>query len=350
MKKLGVIFINLGSPKSTSREDVSEFLRSLLMDKYVIRLPFWFRYLLVNKIIIPRRVSRSVNFYKSVWGNDGSPLIVNSHNFTHDVKARLKEKNEDNIAVVYAMCHCQPSVESGVAELKEQGVTDVLAIPMFPHFEKSTYLRSVELVEKSVKAHNLKVSYIPPFYNHGDYLAALDITIKSALSGVTIDKLIVSYHALPVDYMPCGKRRARACIASNNLEPIYNVCKDCYHFNCNQATNLIAQRVGAESDDVITTYQSQMGHKEWLSPVLHNVVAALPSSGAKNIAVISPTFIADCLETIKDVDSEARTLFMQQGGENFHYIPALNNSKIWVKKVTKWIVEYNKNLTPKLDK
>ncbi|MFI3258547.1 MAG: ferrochelatase [Rikenellaceae bacterium] len=319
MGKFHCLFINVGTPKSTKKRDVSSFLRRYLMDSHVMRMPWLSRAMLVNGVIIPRRKAHSSDSYKSVW-RDGekSPLVVNTERLIEKVEAKLREKENDT-EVSFAMRHGEPSIKSEIKRLSKMGVDRLLVIPMYPQYEESTYQSAIDEVRSVVRKYPMKVQFVPPFYAHGDYIAALERSIREGLFRRTVDRVVFSFHGVPLKYNP---REYRA--------------------QCEETARLVTINLGILEGEFDVVFQSRSDRSEWLSPSLTNTLRELPKQGVRSVAVVAPSFPADCLETLYEVDIEARRDFLAAGGEEFIYVSALNDLDLWAKKLSKWIIQASK--------
>lgn len=342
MNKLHCLIVNLGSPSSTKESDVAKFLRQFLMDKNVLRMPWVLRAFLVNFIIVPNRKKHSSKLYSQIWSDGKSPLISNTEKLVAKIETKLADKKCD-IELSFAMRYGEYSIDDKIKELSKKGVEKLLVLPMYPHYEQSTYQSSVDEVNRCTKKCGVTPFYISPFFNHGDYLAALERSIREGLNGITVDKLLFTFHGVPLSYLPCGEKRAKEC--DNKVPNISQsqYCAECYKYQCLKTAEEVAIPIGADKQDYSIAFQSRLGRKEWLSPSLPKKIRLLIADGNKNIGVIAPSFTVDCLETLHEIDIEARKEFIGAGGENFHYIPAINDLDLWAKKVAKWIIEFNKN-------
>lgn len=310
----GVILINTGSPDSTQPADVGRYLTEFLMDERVIDIPAFQRSLLVKGIIVPFRKYKSAKSYAKIWTPNGSPLVV--------VNQRLTQKVEDasGIACETAMRYGNPSVSSALQRLKERVPTlsEVLVVPLFPHFAMSSYESAALHAEKCIRESDpsLQVDILPPFYSDPSYIESL----VSLFRNVDLDRyswIQFSYHSIPIRHQEKSTRGY-----SGEVQKQYD-----YHYQVHETSRLVAEKIGF-GDKFGVSYQSPMGRK-WLGPITQDVVQML-ASNHKRLLVISPAFIIDNLETIKDVEGDIRKAFEESGGEEFKYIPCLNDSQVWV--------------------
>ncbi|MFI3267849.1 MAG: ferrochelatase [Rikenellaceae bacterium] len=339
MNKFHCLLINLGSPETCDKKGISSFLREFLMDKYVMQMAWIVRFILVNFIIIPTRAERSLGLYKRVWKSGKSPIIKNTEQLVDKIESKLLEKL-CSVKVSYAMRYGESSIESKIKELSDKGVEQLLIVPMFPQFEKSTYLTAVEEVKRCIKKTEIEPIYVAPFYDQPAYISSLERSIREGLNQIEVDKMLFSYHSIPLRYLPCGEKFASKCEVEKDCSDSRTPnCKECYKYQCAVTTKMVCENIGAIDGDYEIVFQSRVGHNAWLTPSLSERVEKLPSEGVDTLAVIAPSFTADCLETISEVNIDAREAFVENGGEQFYYISALNDLDLWAKKLSKWIIE-----------
>ncbi len=336
MKK-GILFVNLGSPESTTTSDVRTYLREFLSDKYVIDTPWLFRKFIVEFLILPFRPKKSSEAYKSIWWKEGSPLIILSERFTTKAKGLI------DAPVALAMRYGNPSINNGITKLKKQGVTDILVVPLYPQYAMSTVTTVVEkakeVQEKNHKDINLE--FLPVWYNHPDYIEALSESIKENLPE-DLDYLLFSYHGVPhshifkTDITKTYCQIDNECCKNSSTEIGKKAQSVCYRHQCHSTTGLIAKKLGLSEDKYGISFQSRLGSQPWLQPATNETLEALPAKGKRKIAVVCPAFISDCLETLEEISIEGKKEFLESGGKEFYYIDCLNDKESWVKVMAKW--------------
>lgn len=327
--KNGVLLINLGSPDSTKVEDVRKYLREFLMDPMVLDTPYLVRKFVVEFAILPKRPAASAEAYESIWWDEGSPLIVLSKRLKNKVSAKVE------IPVALGMRYQNPSIQAALQELHDQGVTNVLVIPLYPQYTMSStetvVLRTNEIQQKYFK--NMNLTFLNSFYNRPDYIEVLAENIKSQLPE-KFDKLLFSYHGIP-------ERHDNKALAKAKKYPNANI--KTYRDQCFETTELVRQAMGLEKDQVQVSFQSRLGKDPWIKPYTDFVLKDFPQEGVKNLAVVAPAFVSDCLETLEEIAIGYKELYLESGGENYTYIPCLNESEAWVDVLVKWIEGWNKN-------
>lgn len=322
---VGILLVNLGSPKSTKTSDVKDYLDEFLMDKYVIDLPFALRYLLVKGIILNVRPKKSAHAYKSIWWDDGSPLIV----ISEQVKSKLSAITTTPVAL--AMRYASPSIEDGIRQLLDQdpAIKRVIVCPLYPHYAMATTQTVVEKTNQVAKEHfpTLSFSYVPPFYDHSSYIHALSSHINDHLTN-EVDYLLFSYHGVPVRHLkktdPTGKHcfKIKDCcfIPNKDAHPV------CYAHQVKRTTQLVMENINMPYKQWSWAFQSRLGLDQWLEPFADNEIERLAKSGVKHLAVCCPAFVSDCLETLEEIGEEGRDIFLENGGESFTLIPCLNDN------------------------
>lgn len=333
MKK-GILLINLGSPDSTKTSDVRKYLREFLSDKKVIDI--WFvRNIILNLFILPFRPKKSAEAYRKIWWKEGSPLIV----LTERLQAKLSKKTDYPIAI--GMRYGNPSIEKGLAELKAQGCEHIFVIPLYPQYAMSTIEtvvdKTIEVQKKKFK--EMKLDFLSPFYDDDDYITILANSIKKELPD-NFDKLLFSYHGVPERHI-YKTDKTKTCELGNCCFKEDNPShKTCYRHQCYKVTELTREKLGFSKEQVMQTFQSRLGNDPWLQPYTDATLGNWPEQGVKNIAVVAPAFVSDCLETLEEIAMEGKEEFIEAGGESFKYIPCLNDSDEFVdflnSKIQKW--------------
>lgn len=336
--KKGLAIINLGTPDSYKVSDVRRYLVEFLMDGRVIDIPILLRWFLVRGIIALFRAPRSAKAYKSIWTSEGSPLMV----ISKKTEKRMQELLPD-IHVSLGMRYGNPSIENSIDQLKNKGVEDVLVLPMYPHYAMSSYETVVERVKRVVKKkkfRGMKFSYFPHFYQKPEYGDVLSNSINEYWSADKHDYLLFSYHGIPERHLRKTHPRKKHV---TTLEPVPCIeCKGdakavCYRRHCLETTEIVAQRLNLDKREYGTSFQSRLGFDPWVRPYTAARIKELAKMGVKKLAVVTPAFVADCLETIEEMGDEGKEIFIENGGEKFTLIPCLNIREDWMQVLKKWV-------------
>jgi ferrochelatase len=334
----GVLLINLGSPDSPNPKDVKRYLGEFLMDERVIDVPKWLRTFLVKGIILNTRPKKSAKAYKKIWWEEGSPLIVISERFHKKVQERVK------VPVTLGMRYGSMSIQKGLQELHDQGVDDVLVVPLYPHYAMSSSETVVEKTYEQQRAHfpKMQLTVVPSFYNHPDYIRVMSENIKSHLEGVDYDHILFSYHGIPERHIRKSDPTKSHCkIDGSCCETASKAHATCYRHQCFETTKEIAKYLELPEGKYSDSFQSRLGGDPWLKPYTDKEFERFPTEGKKNLVVITPAFVSDCLETLEEIAMEGEEQFEEAGGEHYKHIPCLNDNDDWVKVMTRWINEWS---------
>lgn len=336
MKK-GILLVNLGSPESPEPKDVKKYLGEFLMDERVIDVPLWARNLLVKGIILNTRPKASAAAYKKIWWDKGSPLIV--------ISERLQERIQEQtiLPVALAMRYGSMTIKRGLQELVDKGVEEVLLFPLYPQFAMAT-TETITVLADEVKARyfpNLKIESVSAFYNKSDYIEVLSNAITTHLEGKKQEHLLFSYHGVPerhirkrdVTKSHC-KIDGSCCVTPSKAHEF------CYRHQCYEVTRLVAEKMQLKSGSYSTSFQSRLGFDAWLLPYTDRTIERLGKEGIKDMAIVTPAFVSDCLETLEEIAMEGQEIFHEMGGEGFTTIPCLNDDDAWVALLSKWINEW----------
>lgn len=335
----GALLINLGSPDSPEPKDVKKYLNQFLMDERVIDLPYLLRAFLVKGIILNTRPKKSAAAYKKIWWNEGSPLIVLSKRLLDKVQ------KQTNIPVALAMRYGNPSIEKGLQELHNKGVTEVLLIPLYPQFAMATTETILVLAEEIRKKQfpNMKFTSLPAFYNQEAYIENLSNSIKTELDKQTFDYVLFSYHGVPERHIKKSDVTKSHCTIDGQCCATASPAHEfCYRHQCYETTKQVAEKLGLKEENHSTSFQSRLGRDPWLQPYTDATIDSLAQKGIKKLAVVTPAFVSDCLETLEEIGMEASHSFKENGGEVFTTIPCLNDNDDWATTLSNWIQDFVK--------
>ncbi|MBT7655773.1 MAG: ferrochelatase [Flavobacteriales bacterium] len=333
----GVLLVNLGSPESPDPKDVKVYLDEFLMDERVIDLPSFLRTLLVRGIILNTRPKKSAKAYKKIWWKEGSPLIVLSKRLLQKMEAKVQ------LPLALGMRYGNPSIQSGLQELADKGVTEVLLVPLYPQFAMATTETILVLAESLRQKHfpQMEFTTLPPFYKHPDYIRVLSQSIEESLKGKEWEHLLFSYHGVPERHIRKSDSTKSHCkIDGQCCQTASPAHQFCYRHQCFETTRLVAEYLELKSDSYSTSFQSRLGLDPWLQPYTDKTVAKMAQSGVKNMAIVTPAFVSDCLETLEEIGMEAVEDFEEKGGDHLHVIPCINDREDWVNVMSRWVDEW----------
>jgi ferrochelatase len=334
MTHRAVLFTNLGSPDRPQVPEVRRYLDQFLMDPYVIQLPWLIRRLIVSLFVLPTRPKRSAHAYQSIWTSAGSPLISLSMDLLKAVQQQTA------LPVGMAMRYGNPSIESELLELARQpGITEVLFLPLYPHYAESTVLTSIREAERVVEKHKLNIALrVPaPFYDRPDYIEALVTSAQPALAQ-PFDHLLFSYHGLPELHItkadPTGAHCLKSATCCQTPSPAHATC---YRHQVLRTTEEFVKRADLRPEQYSIAFQSRLGRAKWLEPSTENTLKELAGKGVKKLLVLCPAFVTDCLETLEEIEIQGTETFKAAGGESLTLIPCLNAHPDWVATLARWI-------------
>ena len=333
----GILLINLGSPESTDTKDVKNYLGEFLMDERVIDIPYWKRWLLINGIILKTRPKKSGAAYKKIWWKQGSPLVVISERFSEKVTKKV------DIPVELAMRYGSMSMEKGVKNLVDKGVTEIFLAPLYPHYAMSSYETVVTKAEEIIaeKYPNVKLDVLPAFYNKPGYIKAMSNNIANHLKGFDYDHILFSYHGIPERHiLKSDVTKSHCKIDGSCCERNSVAHHTCYRHQCFESTKEIVKTLNLKEGTYSNSFQSRLLKDPWLKPYTDFELEKFPSEGKKKLAVITPAFVADCLETLEEIAMEGKDEFLKFGGTDYKHIPCMNDNDDWVDVMVKWINDW----------
>ena len=320
--------MNLGSPDSTKTKDVARYLREFLMDERVIDIPYLARLLLIKGIIVPFRAPKSAHAYQSIWTAEGSPLIVLTKQLQQAVQPHF------DMPVEIAMRYGNPTPEAAYENVLKQlpDVEEVILFPLYPHYAMSSYETAVAYMKEVhlKKRYKFSLSVIEPFYNNEEYVNALAQSIKP-YTDKPYDKILFSFHGIPERHVkktdPTGKHCLQVKDCCHVASPAHAFC---YRHQTLMTAELVSAQLNLPKEKWEQTFQSRLGRDQWLLPYTALRLTELPAEGVKNLLVVCPAFISDCLETLEEMAIEGRDIFLNAGGEHFTAIPCLNVNPLWI--------------------
>lgn len=329
MPKRAVLLVNLGSPDSTSVPDVRRYLREFLGDDRVLDRPAApLRWALLEGIILRTRPKKSAHAYEEIWTKEGSPLIVTSK----VVQTKLSAALGKDTPVYLAMRYGSPSIASVIAQIAQDGITDLLLFPQYPHYAMSSWETVVVRVyeELARQAPSIRVQTVQPFYADADYIEAL-YAVSAPYFQKPHDFILFSYHGIPERHLrKADSSRAHCLTQADCCATCSPVHATCYRAQCLATTRALVKRAQIQADKHSVSYQSRLAGEPWLTPYTDYELKRLPQEGKKRLLIITPAFVADCLETLEEIAGEGKEDYLAAGGEWFEHIPCLNDQAPYI--------------------
>jgi len=309
-----VVLVNLGTPEAPTAPALRRYLKQFLSDSRVVEIPKPLWWLILNGIILNIRPRKSAEKYAAVWTPEGSPLKVHTEKQAKLLAGLLGHQGQP-VKVAWAMRYGAPSIPDVLTRLKAEGATRILIVPLYPQYSASTTATVVDEASRWLLAtrNQPEMRFLRNYHDDEAYLAALEQTVRAhwQQNGRPDDgyRLIMSFHGLPRRSLDLG---------------------DPYHCECHKTGRLLAERLGLAKEDYQVCFQSRFGKAEWLQPYTAPTLETLAKQGVRRVDVICPGFSADCLETLEEIALEGKTIFLSAGGQEYHYIPALNEQPQWI--------------------
>ena len=322
--KVGVLLINLGTPDSPSVSDVRKYLREFLMDRRVIDIPLINRFFLINGIIAPFRAPKSAKVYKELWTDRGSPLLF----YGLDLKKILQESLGNEYLVSFGMRYQSPSLESAMDELKNKGLEKIIVVPLFPQYASASTGSAIEKVMDLLKDWEVipEMKFISNFPDHPLFIKAFAELGKKYMAAENYDHFIFTYHGLPERQILKASVQNYCQLSDKCCSRYHAKNKYCYRAQCYETTRLLVKELGIPEGKYSVAFQSRLGKNPWIKPYTDHVIKELPAQGKKKVLAFSPSFVADCLETVYEVTEEYGAEFRELGGEHVQLVESLNNA------------------------
>lgn len=327
----GVLLINLGTPNQPTDAAVRQYLKEFLNDPRVVDLPLFIRWLLMNGFIIPFRYKKSAEAYRLIWQEEGSPLLVHSLTLRDALAAQLGEAYN----VVLAMRYGQPAIATALHQLRH--CQSLFVLPLFPQYTSAATGSALEQVLKwfAKQWHIPQLKIKTDFYQETGFINAYAEQIRQAMHNQTVDFVLFSYHGLPVRHIIKSDCKANC----DRISPCPSINQDnqfCYRAQCYATTEKLAQALSLPKDKYQIAFQSRLGRTPWIKPYTDEILSSLTQKGIKNIAIVCPSFVADCLETLEEINIRARAQWQALGGEQFIFVPCINATPLWVNAIAEW--------------
>lgn len=333
MATKGILLLNLGTPEEPTAKGLRKFYKYFFSDPYVFDFNAVGRWLLRNLIIIPFRAPKTAKDYATIWMDEGSPLKVYADRLLHSMQQAYDEAGED-VLVLNGMGYSEPFIWDTMAEFERRGVRDILVMPLFPQYSTATTESVFHGVRESAKkwkeAPNLK--FVDDLYAEPAFISAWAALIGKHVTDAQAEHIIFSYHGLPESNIKRADKNG-VCEMGACCETITDKNKLCYRAQCVATTRSISAAMGWGEDRYSIAFQSRFGNQAWIQPYLDEHLEILIEKGVKKVAVVTPSFVSDCLETIHEIGIEYKEEFMEGGGEAFQLVPNLNDDKTWFDSV-----------------
>lgn len=319
--RVGILVTNLGTPQAPEKKALRAYLKEFLSDPRVVEIPRLLWWFILHGIILNIRPARSAASYRTVWTEQGSPLLIHTRDQAEALRASLSAQYGDQVIVDFAMRYGGPSIADVVQGMLTQGVRKLVVLPLYPQYSGSTTGSTFDALAGDFTRRRWlpELRFVTHYHDHPAYISALADSIRAyrAEHG-SADKLMFSFHGVPQRYLDEG---------------------DPYHCECLKTARLVAEELGLEKSDYLATFQSRFGREPWLQPYTDETLKGLPAQGVKSIQVVCPGFAADCLETLEEIAVENRDYFLAAGGDRFDYIPCLNSSPAHIASLQQIITE-----------
>ena len=315
----GILLTNLGTPAAPTAAAVRRYLAEFLWDPRVVELPRPLWWLILHSFILRFRPAQSARKYEKIWTDEGSPLLVVGHRQAEAITKALQESCPGSIKLALGMRYGEPSIATALQELRAASARRLLILPLYPQYSATTVASTFDAVSRELRTWRWlpELRMITHYHDYPPYIDAVAHSILDAWSQAgPAERLLFSFHGLPKRNLLAG---------------------DPYHCECHKTARLVAEKLNMAEEDWAVSFQSRFGGAEWLQPYTSKLLQDWAKAGIRNVAVICPGFPADCLETLEEINMENRQLFLEAGGEQFRYIPALNDSPRHIEMLVKLI-------------
>ncbi|HVR29292.1 MAG TPA: ferrochelatase [Thermoanaerobaculia bacterium] len=329
MARQGLLLVNLGTPDAPRTPEVRRYLREFLSDPRVFDMHPVKRTLILNLFILPFRPRRSAEAYRKVWTERGSPLLFHGE----DLAAKLRARLGAEVPIALGMRYQSPSIGEALARLLEAGADRIVVFPLFPQYSSAAWGSAVERAfDQAGRLWNVPaLQVVPPFYDHPAFLDAQADVASRASADFPPDYTLMSFHGLPERQVTKSDQTGgRHCLREGCCASIVAANSYCYRAQCFATARGIAERLGLAEGRWEVTFQSRLGSDPWIRPFTDERVLELAREGVRRVALMSPAFVADCLETLEELAIRAKEDFESHGGGELRLVPSLNSEEVWV--------------------
>lgn len=309
---IGILLVNLGTPEAPTTPAVRRYLREFLSDPRVVEIPRILWWPILNGPILLTRPARSARAYRSIWLDEGSPLLVHSQNLAAGLQQQYDSHHPGSVLVRLAMRYGQPSVATGLRALRDAGCEKIVVVPLYPQYSATTTAAIFDAVSAELRSwRNLpELVFLRDWHRHPRYIAALARSVRAHWEQTgRPDRLLLSFHGLPARNVALG---------------------DPYRAECEKTTERLIAALGLEPDQWVQTFQSRFGPARWLEPYTSVTLQELGKAGVGRVDCLCPGFVTDCLETLEEIAIGGKEIFLHAGGKQMHYIPCLNADPAWI--------------------
>jgi len=308
-RAIGVLLANVGTPAAPTPKALRRYLRQFLSDQRIAELPRWKWLPILYLFVLTTRPQRVAKLYRSIWTDDGSPLLAIGKRQTAGIEQRLNKERaaaDPPFHVTLGMRYGEPSIPKALAELRQRGCGRILFFPLFPQYSAATTASAIDVLAAELRRWRWvpEVRTINHYHDDPGFIRSLAASIRETWQDGEPERLVLSYHGVPQRYIDNG---------------------DPYQRQCFETTRLLVHELGIEEERVVSTFQSQFGRELWIGPKTDALMRELPAAGRTSIDVACPGFSADCIETLEEIEVENRGYFEESGGTAFRYIPCLND-------------------------
>jgi ferrochelatase len=327
--RTGLLLLQLGTPDAPRPREVRRYLREFLSDPRVLDIPAPLRKLLLETVILPFRPRASARAYASIWTPEGSPLLVHSRSF----QAALAKRLGDGWLVELGMRYGTPAIAAAVERLATADLERIVLFPLFPQYASSSTGSALEnaLAELGARWNVPEIVSVPAFYDRPGFIEALANVANETLAKAPVDHVLLSYHGLPERHVRKSDPTGLHCLEREDCcDAIVAANRSCYRAQCAATTRSLAGALGLEADAHSMAFQSRLGRDPWIRPYTDLVLPELAARGVRRLAVLCPSFVADCLETVEEIGIRGREQWEQVGGESLTLVPCLNAAPAWV--------------------
>jgi ferrochelatase len=315
----GILIVNLGTPNAPTPLAIRRYLAEFLWDSRIVEIPHIIWWPILHGIILRLKPARAARKYRAIWTQSGSPLLIISKRQKNAIEVALTELYPaGSIKIALGMRYGTPSIAAALAELRAAGVRRMLILPLYPQYSSTTTASTFDAVAAELRTWRLlpELRFISQYYNNSSYLNALADSIRNANNELSSDRLLFSFHGLPISNVFAG---------------------DPYYCQCHKTASLVAKLLNLKSYKWAVSFQSRFGYTKWLQPYTSDILTSWAKIGIETVDVICPGFSADCLETLEEIAIENKKIFLNAGGINYRYIPALNDTPSHIAALTELI-------------